>query len=167
MGRKKFTYHFRPHGRVVHVVALTPRGEVVLERQYRHPVRRWLLEIPAGSVDRGETVLEAARRELMEETGYSAKKWKVLGGWYPSPASTNTRAFVVLATGARKIRQARPEATEFIRVILKPFAEAFQEVGRAREGTAFFHLGLALTAIHLGRRYNQTPGNKNIRRQVK
>jgi len=155
MGRRKFIYHFRPHGRVVHVVALTGRGEVVLERQYRHPVRKWLLEIPAGSVDRGETVLEAARRELMEETGYAAKKWRVLGGWYPSPASTNTRAFVVLATGARKVRKARPEATEFLRVVLKPFPLALRMAGRAKDGTAFFHFGLLLAALHLGRRYNQ------------
>ena len=155
MGRRRFTYQFRPHGRVVHIVAVTARGDVVLERQYRHPVRKWLLEIPAGSVDAGETVMEAARRELMEETGYSAARWKVLGGWYPSPASTNTRAFVVLATGARKTRRASPEPTEFLRVVLKPFSSALRMAGRAKEGTAFFHLGLLLAARHLGRRYNQ------------
>ena len=155
MGRKKFVYHFRPHGKVVHIVALTRRGEVVLERQYRHPVRKWLLEIPAGSVDRGETVLGAAKRELMEETGFSADKWSVLGGWYPSPASTNTRAFVVLATGARKVGRASPEPTEFLRVLLMPFARALKMAGRAKGGTAFFHLGLLLASLRLGRRYNQ------------
>jgi ADP-ribose pyrophosphatase len=165
MGRRRFTYQFRPHGKVVHIVALTARGEVVLERQYRHPVRKWLLEIPAGSVDPGEAVLEAARRELMEETGYSAKRWEVLGGWYPSPASTDTRAYLVLATGARKVRKARPEPSEFLRVVLKPFAEALRMAGREKEGTVFFHLGLLLAALHLGRRYNQGPGKPDVRRK--
>ena len=162
MGRKRFKYQFRPHGRVVHIVALTPGGDVVLERQYRHPVRKWLLEIPAGSVDQGESVLAAAKRELMEETGYSAKSWKILGGWYPSPASTNTRAFVALALGARKIRKASREPTEFIRVVLKSFSGALASAGRAKDGTALFHLGLFLAALHLGRRYNVCPPNKNI-----
>lgn len=150
MRGRKFTYQFRPHGRVVHIVALTHRGEVVLERQYRHPARKWLLEIPAGSVDPGETVVEAAKRELMEETGYSAKKWRTLGGWYASPASTNTRAYVVLATGAWKARKARPEPTEFLRVVLRPFMAALESAGRVKEGTVFFHLGLLLAAMHMG-----------------
>ena len=157
MGRKRFIYQFRPHGRVVHIVALTSRGEVILERQYRHPVRKWLLEIPAGTVDSGETVLAAAKRELMEETGYSAKSWKVLGGWYPSPASTDTKAFVVLARGAHRVRRARPEPTEFLRVVLKPFSEALREAGRAKDGTAFFHLGLVLAALWMGRRLSRFP----------
>lgn len=61
------------------------KGRVLLVRQYRLPARRYLWELSAGRIDPGETPLKAARRELMEETGYRAKKWTKLVKFYPSP----------------------------------------------------------------------------------
>jgi ADP-ribose pyrophosphatase len=71
------------HPGAVMVVALLDDGQVVLERQYRHPMRQVMIEFPAGKLDAGEAVLDCARRELLEETGYSAKEWARAGVLHP------------------------------------------------------------------------------------
>ncbi len=67
------------------MMAVDERGRVLLVRQYRLPARKYLWELPAGRVDPGETVLKAAKRELLEETGYKAKRWTRLAGFWASP----------------------------------------------------------------------------------
>jgi len=126
IGKKEFTYVHRPHGPVVAVVALTSRNEMVLVRQYRHPVGRALLEIPAGGVEGREPLLRAAKRELLEETGYSSQCWKKLGRWYPSPAHTGVVKHVFLALDVRKIRGQHLDDTEFLRVEVIPLARLWK-----------------------------------------
>ena len=75
------------------------RGRILLVRQYRLPARQYLWELPAGRVDEGETPLQAARRELTEETGYRAKSWKKLAEFYPSPGFLAEKMTIFLATG--------------------------------------------------------------------
>jgi ADP-ribose pyrophosphatase len=67
------------------IVATPSRDEIVLVRQYRHAANAFLWEVPAGSADRGESPEEAARRELREETGYSARRLRPLGAFFTSP----------------------------------------------------------------------------------
>lgn len=67
------------------MMAVDPRGRILLVRQYRLPARRYLWELPAGRLDPGETALQAAKRELIEETGYRAKRWTKLIEFFPSP----------------------------------------------------------------------------------
>lgn len=74
----------RHHGSAV-MMAIDEKKRVLLVRQYRLPAGKKLWELPAGKVDDGEKVLEAAKRELIEETGYRARKWKKLVSYYPSP----------------------------------------------------------------------------------
>src|SRR5579862_4812648 len=73
------------HGGSAVVMPVDQRGHVLLVRQYRLPALRYLWELPAGRVDEGETPLQAARRELGEETGYRARTWKKLAVFFPSP----------------------------------------------------------------------------------
>jgi ADP-ribose pyrophosphatase len=73
------------HRGAVAMVALDAENNVLLVRQYRHAVGRELLEVPAGTVDEGETPEQTAPRELQEETGYTARKWELLARIYTSP----------------------------------------------------------------------------------
>src|SRR6202035_2141191 len=73
------------HGGSAVMMPVDDRGRILLVRQFRLPAKSYLWELPAGRVDEGETPLKAARRELVEETGYRAKKWKKLVQFYPSP----------------------------------------------------------------------------------
>jgi ADP-ribose pyrophosphatase len=96
----------------VNVIALTPRKKIVAVSQFRFGIRRLSLEIPAGLVDPGETPLQAARRELEEETGYTAREWKPLGWSYPNPAFMTNREHSFLALGAERTGSPHPEDGE-------------------------------------------------------
>ena len=146
---RRFTYTYRPHGPVVHVVALTRSGDAVLVRQYRHPPRRVLLEIPAGAVDRGESTLAAARRELAEETGYTARRWVRLGGWHPAPSSSNMVTHYYLALDARRTRDQKLDDFEFIEVELVPFRRLCRVFARMKGVTVNTLLGVALAERYL------------------
>ena len=87
------------HGGSAVMLAADDRKRVLLVRQYRLPARQYLWELPAGRLDPGETPLKAARRELQEETGYRAKKWKKLVSFYPSPGFLAERMTIFLAAG--------------------------------------------------------------------
>ena len=89
----------------------TPR--VLLERQYRHAASDYLWELPAGRIDPGEKELAAAKRELLEETGYTASKWKRILKFYASPGFVAETMSVFLATGLRA-GEAQPEDDEII-----------------------------------------------------
>jgi ADP-ribose pyrophosphatase len=74
------------------------KNRVLLVRQYRMPANQFLWELPAGKLDEGETPLQAAKRELVEETGLKAKKWKKLVMFYPSPGYVEEKMTIFLAT---------------------------------------------------------------------
>jgi 8-oxo-dGDP phosphatase len=88
------------HPDAVAVVALDAQQRVVLVRQYRHPLRSTLLELPAGTLDvAGETAIAAARRELAEEVGLAAEHWQPLGWVWNSAGWSDERTWLFLATG--------------------------------------------------------------------
>ncbi|HEY6344082.1 MAG TPA: NUDIX hydrolase [Bryobacteraceae bacterium] len=87
------------HGGSAVMMPVDDRGRILLVRQYRLPARAYLWELPAGRVDEGETPLQAARRELVEETGYRARNWKKLAVFYPSPGFLAEKMTIYLATG--------------------------------------------------------------------
>jgi ADP-ribose pyrophosphatase len=103
----------------------TPR--VLLERQYRHAASDYLWEIPAGRIDPGEQELQAAKRELLEETGYSAAKWRRILKFYASPGFVAETMSVFLATGLRA-GEAQPEEDEIIYKRMVPLPTAVRMV---------------------------------------
>ena len=105
----------------------TPR--VLLERQYRHAAGDYLWELPAGRIDPGEAELRAAKRELLEETGYSAQKWRRVLKFYASPGFVAETMSVFLATGLRE-GEAQPEEDEVISKRLVPLPAALAMVMR-------------------------------------
>jgi ADP-ribose pyrophosphatase len=116
----------------VNVVAVTEGGNIVLIHQYRHGAGEITCEIPGGTVDQGESPLEAARRELAEETGYRAQHWEELGVVEPNPAFQTNRAFTFLALGARRELEQHLDANEQIEVFEYPLGEVLKLV---RDGT--------------------------------
>jgi ADP-ribose pyrophosphatase len=80
------------------MMAVDAKNRVMLVKQYRLPANQFLWELPAGKTDEGETVLQAARRELIEETGLRARKWKKLASFYPSPGYVEEKMTIFLAT---------------------------------------------------------------------
>lgn len=111
------------HPGAVAIVALTETGEVVLERQYRYPVARDMVEIPAGKLEPGEDHLETGKRELLEETGYAAASWTHLGQIHNAIGYADEAIELWLATGLEK-REAKLDEGEFLEVFTLPFEEA-------------------------------------------
>lgn len=104
----------------INVVALTEEGDVLLIRQYRHGVRSETIEIPGGMIDPGETPLEAAKRELHEETGYESDEWEALGMVVPNPAIQSNRCYTFLARSSKKVSEPRFDTTEDIETFTAP-----------------------------------------------
>ena len=80
------------------MMAVDDRKRILLVRQYRLPAQNYLWELPAGRLDKGEAPLQAAKRELAEETGYRAKKWRKLVTFFPSPGYVAEKMTIFLAT---------------------------------------------------------------------
>lgn len=104
----------------VNVIPVTADRQVVLVRQYRHGTRDLALEIPGGIVDPGDRPEEAARRELLEETGFAAREIVPLGFVHPNPAFLDNRCFSFLAEGVERVALQDQDEKEDIEVLLKP-----------------------------------------------
>ena len=116
------------HIGAVCIVPVTDEGNVILERQYRYAIDSVITEIPAGKLDyKEEDRLEAAKRELREETGYSADSWESLGDFIPAPAYSDERITMYLATGLHKGERDLDD-DEFLQVIEMPLEEAVRQV---------------------------------------
>jgi ADP-ribose pyrophosphatase len=118
------------HSGSVVVLAVDDSGAiplVLLERQYRHAATDYLWEIPAGRIDPGEHELKAAKRELLEETGYTAARWRRILKFYASPGFVAETMSVFLATSLRD-GEAQPEADEVIHIRMVPLPTAVSMV---------------------------------------
>ncbi|MBO4388287.1 MAG: NUDIX hydrolase [Spirochaetales bacterium] len=113
---------FIRHPGAVAVVPVTDDSKVVVERQFRYPLGQVILEIPAGKIDPGEDTLAAAKRELEEETGYTASEWECIGTFNPSPAYTDELITLYLARGL-KAGHDRMDEDEFLNVELMDLQE--------------------------------------------
>lgn len=121
----------RHSGSVVVLAVDESRTEprVLLVRQYRYSADQYLWELPAGRIDEGENPLEAGKRELIEETGYTAEKWERALFFYPSPGFLDETMTLYVARGLTR-GKARPEEDEFITKRLFPLSKAIQLVSK-------------------------------------
>ena len=101
------------HPGSVVVLPLLPDGRILLVRQYRHATRQFLWELVAGRIERGENPRQAAARELLEETGYRAKRYRLFLDIFPTPGFLEERMYILLAQGLTS-GDARPEEDEKI-----------------------------------------------------
>lgn len=116
------------HVGAVCVVPITDEGNVLMERQFRYPMNRVILEIPAGKLDsKEEDKLEGIKRELEEETGYQADNWICLGDFYPTPAYSDEVITMFMATGLHKgVRHLDDD--EFLEVEEIPLKDLVKEI---------------------------------------
>ncbi|HLO18686.1 MAG TPA: NUDIX hydrolase [Anaerolineales bacterium] len=105
------------------IFAMTIKQEVVLIKQYRHGAQQVILELPGGSVDEGELPIEAAQRELMEETGYASDTFIEVGCGSPNPAIYRNKIYFFLAIDAKQTGSKSVHDTENIGVSLIPLDE--------------------------------------------
>jgi ADP-ribose pyrophosphatase len=112
-----------------------PEPRILLERQYRYAAEDYMLELPAGRIDPGEKALSAGKRELLEETGYTAKRWKKALYFYPSPGFLEETMTIFLARGL-KPGEAQPEDDERIEHDLVPLSDVVKMIvgGKVRDG---------------------------------
>lgn len=121
------TREYIKHNGAVCVIPVTDNQEIILERQYRYAIGKVLVEIPAGKLEIGEDRLEAAKRELEEETGYKAGKMTYIGEYYGSPALIEERVTMYLATELTET-EVHLDEDEFLEVFTMPLEEAYQKV---------------------------------------
>jgi len=128
------------------IFPLTGEGEVVLVRQYRPPLERVELGLPAGLVEGGEKPEAAGRRELLEETGYSGGEWEPLGALPSSPSLKDNWAYLFLARGVEKMAPPDPDEHELVETVRVPVGEL---LGLIRAGEIVSSSGVAAIMLAL------------------
>ena len=133
-------------GEAVAIVPITDDEQVIMLRQYRAAVNDWIYEIPAGRIEEGESIEEAARRELIEETGYEPGILRRVISVYTAPGYSNEVLHILVA---RKLRYvgAKPEAGEIIEVVKIPLNEALKFI--IKEKIVDAKTVIALTLLQL------------------
>lgn len=132
------------HPGAVVIVAELDNGELLFERQFRYPLHRVFLELPAGKIDPGEDILATAQRELLEETGHVADDWLHLGVMHPCIGYSNERIEIFLARRVRCVSAPQLDVGEFLDVLSLSLDAALAAVDRgeitdAKTITALFH----------------------------
>lgn len=125
-------------------LAITENNEVVMVRQYRHPVGKTLIEIPGGFGDENEAPEKAIARELLEETGYEFSSYQCVGEVAANPGVLNNYTKLYLATGGKKVAKQKLDANEEIKVELVPMEELIQmllqnKIEQALHATCIFY----------------------------
>ena len=144
---KLATREFLDHPGAVGVVPFLDRNTVVMVRQYRHPVGEVTLELPAGKLDRGESVMACLKRELREETGYTARAYTRLIRYWPTPAFANEVLHLFVAEGL-KAGKMRADEDEFLECVTVPFRKALDMVKRGEIKDSKTVVGLLACAVY-------------------
>ena len=101
----------------VNVIAITADGQYLIERQYRHGIQQCVYELCAGICELGEKPIDAAKRELLEETGFSGGSWSLIGKYAPNPSAMTNYSYTFLAEGVVQQKAPCQDITEDIQVL--------------------------------------------------
>ena len=126
------SYYVREHAGFAVVFALTRGGDVVFTRQYKHGFGDFVLELPAGAIENGETPLACARRELEEETGFVAPSFEHVTDLIADPTSSTGKLFLFLARDAEPNGVRSPDSSEDIETMLVPLGGVVNAVRAGR-----------------------------------
>lgn len=156
-GQTETRYDLVHHPGATAVVPLFEDGTVALIRQFRYAVGDELVEIPAGTLEKGEAYLECATRELEEEIGHRAERWTPLATVYTTPGFTDERMRIFLAEELTP-GSSRPDEDEILRVERIPFTSALEQAAAGRIHDAKTLIGLFATRAHLETEGRWPPG---------
>jgi len=139
---------FVEHPGATAIIPMLNESRIILLKQYRHALRKYIWEIPAGTIDPQESVINCAKRELIEETGYSAEQWQKLGEMTPVPGYSDERIHIYLATDLQPAGQ-NLDRDEIINVHEIEFNEAMEMVnaGKIQNAKSITGLFLALNRL--------------------
>lgn len=141
-GQESWREYIRHPGAVV-VIAQLDSGKLLFERQFRYPLGKVFLELPAGKIDPGEDILATAQRELLEETGHVAADWRHLGVMHPCIGYSDERIEIFLARNVSNTGQQQLDHNEFLTLVELSLAETVSairagEISDAKTVTAIF-----------------------------
>jgi ADP-ribose pyrophosphatase len=122
------TREYLRHPGAVMIIPLLDAEHVLLERQFRYPLGRAIVEFPAGKIDAGEPPFDCARRELLEETGYTARRWSYLGGLHNAIAYSDEKIEIYLAEDLERNGSATLDAGETLEVFEAPWRQLLEWV---------------------------------------
>lgn len=128
-GQESWREFIRHPGAVV-IIPVLDSGELLFERQFRYPLGRVFLELPAGKIDPGEDILATAQRELLEETGHVAAHWRHLGVMHPCIGYSDERIEIFLARGLQQTAQQQLDHNEFLELTALSLADTAQAIQR-------------------------------------
>lgn len=131
------------HPGAVAILPVLDSGDIIMERQYRYPLSRDFIELPAGKIDPGEAPLATAKRELREETGYSATHWEFMTSIHVAIAYSNERIDLYLARGLT-LGNTGLDEEEFLEILKVPPQQAFQWLREGRISDSKTMVGLLM-----------------------
>ena len=131
------------------ILAITKEGKILLEKQYRTPIDRWIYEIPAGKIDKGEDPTHCIIRELEEETGFKTGKMTVLGVCSPNPAIFSNSITVCLAEDLTPTNELHLDDDEVLMYETVPIDEVIDSFCKGEYVNAFMGTALALYMRHV------------------
>lgn len=122
------TREYIVHPGAVVIIPLLDNGDLIFERQFRYPLQKTFIELPAGKIDPGEDIQTTAIRELLEETGYSAREWRHLGMMHPCIGYSNEVIEIFLARGLQRESGQQLDHGEFIDMLTMSLEDALLAV---------------------------------------
>lgn len=143
-GHIKEEYYVLEYPTWVNMIGITEDNQILFVRQYRHGAQSIMVELPAGVVEEGEDPEVAARRELLEETGYAFDDCEYICELFANPATSGNLTYTYVLTGGKKVQEQELDDSEDIEVVLMDIEEAKQflfdnKIGQALHSSALFY----------------------------
>ncbi|SMG47226.1 NUDIX hydrolase [Sphingobacterium psychroaquaticum] len=151
-GNIKEEYYVMEYPSWVNMIGITEKGTILFVKQYRHGAEQVLIELPAGVVEAGEDPADAARREMLEETGYAFDTIEKIAELYANPATSGNITSTYLLKNGRKVQEQELDSSEDIEVLEMTIDEAKQfvldnKIGQALHTSALFYALIKLGAL--------------------